>query len=270
MNRIITLLVILTCLTSRCFAQQENWDVYVADYGGKPGSTLVNMDIKAWAPRADLPFILITGVKFENCDGEGFPQKGEFENLYKVSDTVLKYISELTDNIIAGAFTHQCERLDYIYIKDSTGVRAKLTELYKSRFQNYAPYINIKEDKQWNAYLNFLYPNEETREYMSNQKVVLSLVNAGDKLSQPRKTDHWAYFENENDRKCFQQIVTGMGFSIGNTDYDKDTKKSYKLQFSRTDKVDLENINRITSDLRKKALTCNGEYDGWETFVIKE
>jgi len=44
----------------------------------------------------------------------------------------------------------------------------------------------------------------------------------------------------------------------------------FKLKFSRPDRVDLDSISKLTTDLKKKAGACHVEYDGWETFVIKE
>ncbi len=47
------------------------------------------------------------------------------------------------------------------------------------------------------------------------------------------------------------------------------TDKPYKLQISRIDKVDISSISKLTLELRKQAVHCNGEYDGWETFLVK-
>ena len=70
--------------------------------------------------------------------------------------------------------------MDYYYAADTAGIREKLSKLYATQFKSYEPYINIKADKEWQIYLEFLYPNDETRETMSNQKVVLKLQEAGD------------------------------------------------------------------------------------------
>jgi hypothetical protein len=50
----------------------------------------------------------------------------------------------------------------------------------------------------------------------------------------------------------------------------KDSELKYQLQISRTDSVETSYISKITIELRKKAKELNGEYDGWETFVVKE
>jgi len=259
--------ILLFSLTAN--AQQENWDTYIANYDGKPGTTIIDMGIRSIAPITKFPFVLITGVKYTNCDKDGFPTKAEFEKLYIISDTIGAKLKSLSPNRMAGTFTYDCERLDYYYLSDTLNIRKKLADVYEKQFKAYTYYINIKVDKAWAAYLEFLYPNEITQEYMSNQKVLNGLLDAGDKLVAARQVDHWAYFKTEKDRNCFIQVVKKLGYKIEEASADKKSQLPYKLQFSRNDKVELTAITTITLQLRKEANNCNGDYDGWETVVIK-
>jgi len=262
-----TLLLFLIPL--QLFCQDDNWDVYMASYEKGPGSNVINMSAKRNAPNKELSFILVTGVSFDGCSTDGLPTKNQFPDLYTIADSIEKIVTTNTKSIHAGTFTYQCERLDYYYVKDTNGISANLQKCYISTFPKYRPYINIKEDKTWEAYLGFLYPNEETLEYMGNQKIVLKLQEAGDKLEKPRKVDHWLYFAAEADRNCILAYIKANHFTIESKEIDKSLEKSFKLQISRTDKVDLPTINQVTLDLRKDVLKCNGDYDGWETFVVK-
>ena len=112
---------------------------------------------------------------------------------------------------MVATFTHQCERLDYIYLSDTNSIRKKLIDLYSSNFPGYKYYINIRTDKSWTAYTDFLYPNEETLEYMSNNKVLIQLQEAGDNLSKERQVDHWIYFINKNDRELYKNFAENSG-----------------------------------------------------------
>ena len=218
----------------------------------------------------DLPYVLITGVTFTNCTDDGFPDKNEFDNLYKVSDDVQELIAKLTKMELAGTFTYQCERLDYIYVNDTVKIRAKLAELYHSKFGNYKHSINIKRDDNWDAYVKFLYPNEDMQEHMSNQKVIEQLLAAGDNLTKARQVVHWIYFSNVNDRDLYEKSIVSSGFEIEGKEKIDNSDKPYVLQISRTDKVDPESINKVTIDLKRKAKQMNGDYDGWETSIVKE
>lgn len=252
------------------FSQEDQWDVYMAQYEKGAGSTVINMSLKEFAPITDYPFLLITGVALIDCSKEGLPTKDEFEVLYKISDKVKSIVDSNSKNKAAGTFSYQCERKDYYYVTDTTSLRKILEAAYQQDFPAYKYSINIRQDKNWEAYLTFLYPNEETSEYMSNQKVILNLSEAGDNLAKERQVDHWLYFKTEVGRNSFISYALSEKYKIESKAFTKDAELKYQLQISRVDKVDIESISKITIALRKKAKSLNGQYDGWETFVIKE
>jgi Family of unknown function (DUF695)/Regulator of ribonuclease activity B len=251
-------------------AQEENWDVYMAKYKSMPSSVTLNMAMKSVAPVKTLPFVVITGVSFKNCDADGMPSKREFSNLYKISDSLKTIMDRVVTNKLTGSFTYLCQRLDYFYVSDTVGLRQQLAFFYREKFPQYRPhYINIKEDKTWAAYLDFLYPNEESYEFMQNQRLVTALQNGGDKLIKERLVDHWLYFKTDIDRNCFITYATKQKFIVISKERSSDPKAPFKLHIARTNKVDVASISKITIELRKQAKKCNGEYDGWETFVVK-
>lgn len=256
-------------LTTSLVAQEGNWDVYLAEYEKGPGSTVLNMDLKKIAPDKTLPFLFSAGVKFAGCVPNGLPTSSELNNLYRVSDSVVAIVNRHGKNILAGTFTYQCERRDYFYVPDTIGLRQQVITLIAKSFPGYSPAFNIKPDKEWQAYLDFLYPNEITMEYMKNQKVLEQLEKAGDKLDKARLVDHWIYFKTDNDRNCFIQYAVQQKFKIETKEKIDDPNYPLKLHISRVDQVDVASISKITLELEKEAKKCNGDYDGWETFVVK-
>jgi len=251
-------------------SQEESWDVYMAQYEKGAGSTVINMSAKDYAPLKEFPFLLETGVHLINCTGDGLPSKAEFDKLYKISDKIKAVIDAAAKNKLVGTFSYQCERIDYYYLGDTGAIRQKIEAVYKSAFPRYKYSITIRKDENWEAYLTFLYPNDETREYMENEKVILNLTKAGDNLSKPRQVDHWLYFKTEDDRSKFVAYCSNEHYKIEGKNFLKDATLHYQLQISRVDNVDLSSISKITILLRKKASELNGSYDGWETIVIKE
>ncbi len=170
---------------------------------------------------------------------------------------------------MAGTFTHVCQRLDYYYVADTSKLREKLTQLFKERFPSYMYTISLKEDKIWAGYLDFLYPNEVSYEFMQNQKLVMALQRGGDKLLKKRPVDHWLYFKTEIDQNCFITYASKQGYRVVAKEKMSYPNPPFKLHISRTDKVDAASISKITIEMKKQAKRCNGEYDGWETFVVK-
>ena len=241
----------------------------MARYEEGPGSTLVNMSLLTKAPMKQYPYLLKAGVKLKKCSDDGLFTPAESDVLYSISDKIKASIDSLEKNISAGTFTCQCLRTDYYYIGDTTNARAVLAATFKTYLPNYEYIIEIRPDSAWNSYLKFLYPNEETMEYIENGKVVMNLSKEGDDLSKPRQVDHWLYFKTEADRATFLQYALQEKFKVEGKEYTSKGKLHYQLHLSRTDMVDLGSICPITLKLRKKAKELNGEYDGWETFVIK-
>lgn len=251
------------------FSQEDNWDVYMAQYEKGVGSTVLNMSLKNYAPIKEFPYLLKTGVKLINCSVEGLPTKEEFDVLHAISDNVKSVIDSNLKNKPAGTFSYQCERMDYYYLNDTNRIRKLLESTYQKSFPDYKYSITIRSDSSWEAYLAFLYPNEETYEYMTNEKVILNLTKEGDDLSKPRQVDHWLYFKSEADRDNFIPFAVLEKYKVESKEFLKDSKLKYKLQISRMDNVDIGSISKITMELRKKAKQLNGVYDGWETFVVR-
>ncbi|WP_306643372.1 DUF695 domain-containing protein [Sanyastnella coralliicola] len=247
----------------------DNWDVYMAQYDLGPGSTVLNLDLINRAPIANLPTLLVTGVTTPNCGEDGFPTSEELDVLYPIADEIIEELGRLTSSENVGSFTYQCERLEYFYIADSTGIREHLESLYQENYPQYKFYINIESDPDWKAYQEFLYPNEETLEFMANNKVLLQLSNAGDNLLQARMIDHFILFENETELKLFERWAKEQGYASASTTLDRSNDLPYTLHIARVDHVKPPEINNLTYSLRRKAEEMGGVYDGWETVVVR-
>lgn len=259
----------LATLSVSLSAQEANWEVYLAQYEKGPGSTVVNMDIIKIAPDKTLPFLFSAGVIFTNCTGDGFPVSAEFSNLNTISDSIITLLNRLVKNTSVGTFTYQCQRREYFYVPDTAGLRQQISSLISTRFPAYTATFNIKPDKEWEAYLTFLYPSETIMEYIKNEKVLMQLSKAGDKLDKPRQVDHWLYFKKDEDRNCFIRYANQQHYKIGTKETFPDRAFPFKLNISRIDKVNIASISKITLELEHEAKKCHGDYDGWETFVIK-
>jgi hypothetical protein len=249
-------------------AAQGVWDVYMAQYeDGHAGSTVINMALREHAPMKQFPFLLKAGVKLQHCSDYGLPDKEEMEALYEISGKIRSLIDSTTSTE-AGTFSYRCKRTDYYYLKDTAGIRQTLSKAFTTLFPKYEYYIEIKADPNWDAYLTFLYPSPETMDYMADEKVVMSLSQAGDKPDKPRLVDHWLYFNTDAGREEFIKYAEQTGFKVEGREK-KQTALPFGLHLSRTDKVDIDSIHVITTMLRKKARELHGNYDGWETFVVK-
>jgi hypothetical protein len=142
------------------------WWSYLADYDGLPGSTVVNLALKDRAPLAGYTTLVVTGVTYQAPpEGSGLPTGDEIDFLNQLSEKRLTLIAQSTEAILAGSFTHKNERLDYVYVGDASGLAERLSTFYNNAAPNRSAYINVKQDAQWEAYLSFLYPNQQTLQH---------------------------------------------------------------------------------------------------------
>ena len=156
----------------------ELWWSYLADYDGLPGSTVVNLALKSHAPMRDRPTLLVTGVSYSSRpDNSGLPDAAELDFLNRLSTKRLDMLRMHSISIFVGAFTHKNERLDYIYVSDPTGLEAAMRDFYQTECPTRQPYINLKSDPQWEAYLEFLYPNTQTIERNRTELIKLGALN---------------------------------------------------------------------------------------------
>ncbi|MFV1884606.1 MAG: DUF695 domain-containing protein [Balneola sp.] len=268
-----SLLLIFLLPTFYLAMAQENsevWDTYMASYeDGKPGSVTLRMDLIHSTPMRSHSNILITGIEYTTSREDGFPESETFQVLHKVEDELLDIVTSEYGGILVGSFMYNSERLQYFYIKSPNGLEERLEKFYKENYPANKHYINIKEDPIWEYYREFLYPNEETLNYMGDQSVIRQLMQAGDNLPKERRVDHWLYFESEKDLNDFAAQIKSKNFTIESKSINIEASPHHQLQIWRTDKVDIDTIYLITSELRRLASEHNGVYDGWETFVIK-
>ncbi|CAM1341935.1 DUF695 domain-containing protein [Tenacibaculum amylolyticum] len=266
-------LLVILFVSSLTTAQNlnESWDTYIASYeNDKPGSTTLRMDLYDLAPIKSFNYVLVTGITYKTSRNDGFPEKETLKLLYKAADAVTEIIKKETESISVGSFTHDKERLEYFYIKTPKNVASKIEQFYKDNYPKYKFYLNIKEDKKWKYYLDFLYPNEEIKNYMADLSVLRNLQEAGDNLTKARRVDHWLYFSDKSKLKECKEELIKSNFTIQDTTIDNKRNLTYGLQVWRIDNVDINSIYPITKGLRTLAKKYSGEYDGWETSVEKE
>jgi regulator of RNase E activity RraB len=104
-----------------------------------------------------------------------------------------------------------------------------------------------------------------------NRGVLENLKRGGDDLSKPRRVFHWLYFATETDRERCAAAARerGFGTSMLPTAEKPDNKFPLGLQLHRIDSVVPREIDALTLALYDLAQDHSGNYDGWETQIVK-
>ena len=251
----------------RTNAQTENWDSYMATVSGKPASVLVDMGLHEIAPDKRYPFVVITGPLNQTQKANGMPNKMEIKDLEQILDVTTNFITGVTAKVLAGTFTYNNERLNYYYVKDTTGVRNAIKRVYSRNFKSYEYIINIKHDPQWANYLDFLYPSEETFNWMENNKIIMRLLESGDSLKQKRNIIFATCFKTDSARSYFSAFVNKKGYSIQKSPMLKKSEFQHCLLFSQYVSIQADSISVMTAEIKKEVKKYKGVYSGWDASV---
>lgn len=251
-------------------SHEEDWDFYFSNVDDIIGSFYVDLGLIKVAPLIEKPNLVWVSVNMNNPREDGLSSNEEFDTLSSIEDRLQEFILSKHNATYAGRLTTDGRRDFYFYMGDTTLYDKTISESMIA-FPKYTFDFGIKEDKQWEQYLNFIYPNPRQFQSIQNRRVVDNLEKNGDPLTKARRVDHWIYFKTESDRTNFVKTIEPLKFEI----VSGDEKTSfgdfpYKLHISRIDKVDLDSVDDYVLDLWEFANECNGDYDGWETSVEKE
>lgn len=249
---------------------EEEWDFYFSNVDDVIGSFYVDLGLIKIAPINDKPNLVWVSLKMNNPREDGLSSNDEFDKLREIEDRLNEFISSKHNSIYAGRLTSNNHRDFYFYFGDTTLYDNTISEAMVA-FPSYSYEFGIKEDKEWELYLEFIYPNPRQYQSIQNHRVVENLESNGDTLTKQRQVDHWIYFKTQDDRQNFLTKIKDEGFQIINQATIKEsTDFPYTLQIARVDNVDLDSVNAYTLSLWELAGEYNGDYDGWETSIEKD
>ena len=167
--RVLVQAIFTTAILCKCFNQsfaqepvKEYWYPYLADYDGKPGSIIVEMSWFKKAPLKDLPYSFKITLNSRNELKDGLPDIAELTRLDNLLNNIITEISQTSKIVHAGSFAYQNRRSAYNYIGDTIQALKTANDFLRKRYPNEKYELKIVADKEWKAYFEFLYPNEET------------------------------------------------------------------------------------------------------------
>lgn len=242
----------------------EDWDFYVAPVDDHMASIFVDLSLIDSAPEASRTRLLRVAVPLKSPRDDGLSDDDETDALYEVEDALFSAVARGLGSRYVGRVTNNGRREFFYYASSAEGFDAAL-QLVRPKFPQYEFSWQDQEDRDWSLYLDLLYPSDIDLQTIQNRRVVESLAENGDDLSQPRRVDHWAYFPTEHSREQFVKQVASEGFAITLSEVEEpDAEFRFRAHLIRRDRVDLDTIDALAIDLYLRATNCGGEYDGWE------
>ena len=246
----------------------DDWDFYLCDLDGNTGSYFLNLALINIIPIVEKNAFLWIELTLNKPTEDGMSSQQEYDTLISLEDQLIPEITELFNAIYVGRLTHSGTRDFYFYLNENT-YDAKLVEKAIHKFSEYQIKFGLKNDPLWDIYRETLYPNIYAMQSITNDRVIRNLENHGDTLIAERPVEHWCYFKTNKGREKFIEAIQIKGFEIKAQSYNDESKKPYCVQLVRMDSVKLTHINDVTWELVELCIENDGEYDGWETPVIR-
>ena len=250
--------------------QEEDWAIYFAPVNeDQLGSVLVDLGFNNIAPIESKSNLITITTFMNNPTEDGLSSAEESSLLNQIEDYFIDLIVSKYNAVYPGRLKYDNKILSYFYCANTNDFENIFTEI-KSHYPTYRFEYSVKEEKNWRAYFEVLYPSPFEMQVIQNGRVIENLQKHGDKLEKERPVDHWIYFKSETDRENFLNAIKEMNFEIESKDETSSGESPFSLQLSRIDKADYESVNEYVMYLWQEAQEFNGDYDGWETLIIKD
>ena len=252
-------------------AHREEWTVYLSTINNnRVGSIVVDLGLRNVAPITNRPNLLSFSLTMNSPGSEGLSSAEESDTLNQIEEAITKSLEEKHGAVYAGHLNAEGKLRSYYYFGETSHHEKTISEVM-AIFPQYKFEYKLTDDKSWQTYFEILYPLPIQMQSIQNAGVVRSLQKSGDKLEKKRQVDHWIYFKTEADRENFLVTIKGKGFKVINKEFVGELEvMPFKLRIARDDKVDHRSVDEYVLDLWQIAQDCNGDYDGWETSIVRD
>jgi len=248
---------------------EEQWDFYPCRVDDQPASMSVNMAYIQHAPIQGADTVYFLSFEMPDPDEHGMGTKESFDVMCGIEDVFFNYLDD-SSLYFVGRLRNKGQWELYFFGPDGLETLIDAAAAKAISETTHAPYeVRSKPDPEWSGYTDFIYPDAERQRWMSDRSVVDNLAEHGDLHDRSRRTDHWIYFSAKADREKMAKACEALGFARENDPEDGEGSRRFALQIYRDDPSELNHINEVTTTLFELAEQHNGEYDGWETFVVR-
>jgi hypothetical protein len=242
----------------------DNWEFYFAQIEHQPASIFVDVGVHDHVPDIERPHLYWVLVSLINPTPDGMTSSAEAYVLGGLESN-LAHECDVHRIQLVGRITTAGRREYYFYGPEHAEFATCITRA-KHDYADYRCEIGEQFDPDWSHYQDFLYPDPEAQQTIENRKVVQTLQGAGDSLDSRRPVRHFLYFDNVANRAQYTGVAQSLGFTTECID-DTDGPRPHGLILERPD-MPLD-IDTVVLDLYRQAIEFDGEYDGWESPVVR-
>ncbi len=245
----------------------DQWMTYVTRIEETPVIVFLDAQFADAAPIADKPALLRLLVGLRDADDNGFPSAPEQAVLDQLEERLMSVVADNLGGVYVGRLTYQGIRQFFAYAATGDTFH-DLATLVMEPFSDYKWKAEAEQDADWQLYREQLLPTKYDEQSIKNQQVVMALVEAGDRIEQPRDVRHWAYFPTDEARQQYIERVTAGGMTLVDQNNEGNAPNTFGVCTSMNHAVGGMFIDDLTGGLLDIAEEAGGEYDGWESPVV--
>lgn len=247
---------------------QEYWEAYMKPMEGHPSMVSFNAGVSDTVPDSEYMYVGFVKVPLKLPTAEGLITAEEEDEIGFIEDRLEmeslryrhgKYIGRI---ITQGTVTF----IYYLKLDFEWGDTANAA---MKHFENYRYEVGSRMDMEWEVYTKLLFPTAAEWQIIQNHHTCDQLKEAGDNLRLPRAIEHKMFFEMAENRTAFAAHMDKEGFRVQKEFGPTEDVPLYGLQFYRIDTPFYYDIDNLTLSLIAEGESFNGQYDGWETSLVK-
>lgn len=240
----------------------DHWNFYALLVDDKPASIFVDLNVTKDEKISDFPTMAYLRVKMNSPRPDGLSSQDEYDILIALEKDVTEAAGRTGKYLYVGRNTSSGNRDFYFYAQDHD-----IEDFLINAMRNWPTYdfeTGHRPDKDWATYWRFLYPSAEDFQRMRNREVIDRLLEHGDRISEPRKIDHFAVFGTRDGRAAFADYLDANGYHI--IEMADAANGEFQITFDKTNRPD--QIDDVTIDLFRTARDNSGDYDGWGCTIV--
>lgn len=244
----------------------ESFDFYLVELEEGPASMVLDMEAARHGPLASHPKRVTVTIQMKQASPNGLRSDEEAEALFKLEDALLDAITSKQLLYVGRSVSGGTTDL-FLYGKADLDLAKVQKKVDKVR-GDYTVELDEEEDPDWEAYFEWLYPDDVHFQLMMNRRVLDNLAKHGDQHGVPRTIDHYAHFPTESEAAQAAEQLKGKGFEVQAPAPPKQGEsEDWGLQFTRVDSLEEGRADEFTVEILEVVTGCNGTYDGWGTTV---
>lgn len=241
----------------------ENWMSHMVE--GEDGGVyaiLVDVAHADSMPDRKRPLWCMVRVPIKSPGDNGFGSDAERDVIFEMEDQFADHVRKIGGMYVASI--RGCGNIGvHAYAPEGAGDRVAAAA--KKCFAGYQIEYGDEPDPQWEQYKNIL-PSPAAAAAIADAQLIQALQDNGDQNEKARPVDHCIFVPKKKVEEA-KSRARAAGYSFTDA---LDREDPVGLILTRSHSVTPDEIATRRAELERIAEALGGNYDGWETILVKK